>query len=43
MNRSTEENSYDVLSIEPPSGLSPRRGHGEMISAGVRGPRPMMS
>ena len=43
MNRSTEENSYTVESIDPPSGLSPAFVHGEMINAGVRGPSPMMS
>ena len=43
MNFSTEENSYTLESIAPPSGLSPWRVQGEMISAGVRGPRPMMS
>jgi hypothetical protein len=31
MKRSTEENSYSVESIEPPSGLSPGVVHGEMI------------
>ena len=43
MNASTEENSYVVWSTEPPSGLLPCLVYGEMISAGVRGPSPMMS
>ena len=42
MNLRTDENSYVVLSTST-VGVVAARVYGEMMSAGVRGPRPMMS